>query len=157
MVNWNAVGAIGEILGAVAVVITLLYLSKQIRQNTRSVQVAALRDTTSQWHQWSALLATSPELAEVVARGNRSLAELSEAETLRYGAFVQMFFDNAQSELELVRTHRVGDDIRALESIVRRRMRIDGFAQWWEENTEDYDADFVAWIESQRGRATDRT
>jgi hypothetical protein len=40
VVDWNAIGAIGEMLGAVAVVITLLYLSKQIRQNTRSVQIA---------------------------------------------------------------------------------------------------------------------
>ena len=32
--NWEAVGALGEILGAVAVVATLLYLSIQVRQNS---------------------------------------------------------------------------------------------------------------------------
>jgi len=32
--NWEAIGAVGEILGAVAVLITLVYLAIQIRQST---------------------------------------------------------------------------------------------------------------------------
>lgn len=36
--NWDAAGAIGEIVGALAVVITLVYLAIQVRQNTRHVQ-----------------------------------------------------------------------------------------------------------------------
>ena len=40
-VNWDAVGAIGEIVGALAVVATLIYLSIQLRQNTRSSELAA--------------------------------------------------------------------------------------------------------------------
>lgn len=36
--NWDALGAIGELIGAVAVVSTLIYLAIQIRQNTRHVQ-----------------------------------------------------------------------------------------------------------------------
>jgi hypothetical protein len=33
--NWEALGAIGETVGAVAVVVTLGYLAVQIRRNTR--------------------------------------------------------------------------------------------------------------------------
>jgi hypothetical protein len=150
VVDWNAIGAIGEILGAVAVVVTLLYLSKQIRQNSRSVQVAALRDTTSQRNHWSELLATSPDLAEIVVRGNQSFKNLPEADALRYGAFIQMFFDNVQSNLALVQTHKVDKDIDSIESIVRRRVRINGYAEWWEENKTDYDGTFVDWINAQR-------
>ena len=32
--NWDAIGAIGEIIGALAVFLTLVYLATQIRQNT---------------------------------------------------------------------------------------------------------------------------
>ena len=35
--NWDAVGAIGEVVGAVAVVVTLLFLITQLRQNTKSL------------------------------------------------------------------------------------------------------------------------
>ncbi len=40
--NWDALGAVGEIVGAVAVVATLVYLSIQIRQNTKSERASAL-------------------------------------------------------------------------------------------------------------------
>jgi hypothetical protein len=32
--NWEAIGAIGEIVGSFAVLITLIYLAQQIKQNT---------------------------------------------------------------------------------------------------------------------------
>ena len=34
--NWEAIGAIGEVVGAAGVIATLLYLTSQIRQSTRS-------------------------------------------------------------------------------------------------------------------------
>jgi hypothetical protein len=148
--DWNAIGAVGETLGAVAVIVTLLYLSKQIRQNSRAVQVAALRDTTAQWNHWSELLATSPGLSDIVARGNQSYKSLPTADALRYGAFIQTFFDNVESYLTLVNVHKVEKDIEVLEKIVNRRIGITGFAEWWDENTVDYDDNFVEWIEKLR-------
>ena len=38
-VNWDAVGAIGEIVGAIAVVVTLIYLAKQVNDNSRQVKL----------------------------------------------------------------------------------------------------------------------
>lgn len=32
--NWEAIGAVGEALGSIAVLVTLIYLAIQIRQNT---------------------------------------------------------------------------------------------------------------------------
>jgi len=36
--DWNAIGAIGELLGSVGVLITLVYLAMQIKQNTSSLE-----------------------------------------------------------------------------------------------------------------------
>ncbi len=41
--NWEAIGAIGELMGATAVVVTLLYLVKQIKQNTESTDAVGLQ------------------------------------------------------------------------------------------------------------------
>ena len=38
--NWEAIGAIGETIGAIAVVLSLIYLATQIRQNTKSSEAA---------------------------------------------------------------------------------------------------------------------
>lgn len=39
--NWEAISAIGEITGAVAVLISLIYLALQIRQNTKMMRSTA--------------------------------------------------------------------------------------------------------------------
>ncbi len=39
--NWEAIGAIAESLGAVGVITTLAYLAQQIRQNTSTVRTSA--------------------------------------------------------------------------------------------------------------------
>lgn len=50
--NWDAIGALGEVVGAVAVVATLIYLARQIRQNNEllssgSRQALVANDVTS--------------------------------------------------------------------------------------------------------------
>ena len=97
--TWEAIAAIGQLLGAVAVVATLLYIAREVRQNSRSLSISALRDTTAQWNHWSEMIATSTDLAEIVSKGNKSSDNLSESESLRYGAYVQSFFDNVDRVL----------------------------------------------------------
>ena len=38
--NWEAIGAIGEVLGAIGVIVTLVYLAGQLRQNTKELRSA---------------------------------------------------------------------------------------------------------------------
>ena len=36
--NWEAIGAISQMIGALAVVVSLVYLALQIRQNTKQLE-----------------------------------------------------------------------------------------------------------------------
>ena len=51
--DWDAIGAVGEILGAVAVVISILYLAKQINANTRSMKANAGFEATHSWAEFN--------------------------------------------------------------------------------------------------------
>jgi hypothetical protein len=42
-VNWEAISAIGQIVSAFAVVISLIYVASEVRRNTRATQLAAMR------------------------------------------------------------------------------------------------------------------
>lgn len=46
-INWDAVGAIGEILGALAVFVSLIYLAVQIRNQTRESRLLASHDVAT--------------------------------------------------------------------------------------------------------------
>ena len=47
--NWDALGASGEILGAVGVIFTLIYLSRQIRDNTQVTRASTAQQMTNNW------------------------------------------------------------------------------------------------------------
>ena len=47
--NWEAIGAIGEVFGAIAVVVTLIYLSRQLAEHTKSLKVQSLNSTFSDY------------------------------------------------------------------------------------------------------------
>ena len=48
--NWVALQAIAEIVSAVGVIISLLYLAVQVRQNTKSIRSAASQELLSNYH-----------------------------------------------------------------------------------------------------------
>ena len=45
--NWDAIGAVGEVGGAITVVLTLFYLARQIRDNSTQLQLGAVTDIAS--------------------------------------------------------------------------------------------------------------
>ena len=51
--NWDAIGAIGEIIGAIAVVATLGYLAVQIRQNSTQARLSSVQ---ASWERWSGVI-----------------------------------------------------------------------------------------------------
>ena len=65
--NWDALGSIGEIVGAIAVVSTLAYLSVQIRQGTKAARIQTAHDTFHLSFEFLALI-NKEENAEVWSR-----------------------------------------------------------------------------------------
>jgi hypothetical protein len=145
-VTWEAASAIAQILGSIAIVITLIYLAAQIRQTNRATLIAGYYQITEQWHRWSELLVTTPELSALILRGNASLKDLTEEEALRYGSYAQMFFDIVENYLRLIRQLGLASEERILGSIVSRRITAPGMMEWWRENQVDYSSETVNWI-----------
>ena len=80
--NWEAIGAVGEILGALAVVATLGYLATQIRQNTKTAR-SSMRQAIAEMTMSTARdIVSHGELAEAFAKQMAGEA-LSQPERLR--------------------------------------------------------------------------
>ena len=85
--NWEAIGSIGEIVGAIAVVATLIYLSRQIGMARKESKVQGTYASLEYYANWRSHLIDNPDLAEAVAQANRA-ETLSEEQTLRLTAFM---------------------------------------------------------------------
>ena len=44
--NWDAVGAIAESVGALGVIFSLVYLALQVRQNTQQIRLSRFQETS---------------------------------------------------------------------------------------------------------------
>jgi hypothetical protein len=77
-------GSLGEFVGAVAVVLSLVYLAVQIRQNTRSTRASMIQAVYSQASSFSALLGGNLQAARVWRIGLTSPDELNEDETWQF-------------------------------------------------------------------------
>ena len=82
--KWEAIGAVGETVGALAVLATLVYLAMQIRQNTKAVQAAAVDSANSQVSKIREVIFADADVANMYRRGNEDPASLSQDDTIRY-------------------------------------------------------------------------
>ncbi len=89
--NWEAIGAIGEIVGAAGVILTLGYLAFQIRQNTKQLTQNELASRASAAHASANAIQgarrsvyENSEVAEIWSKGMSHPDELSEIEYLRF-------------------------------------------------------------------------
>ena len=85
--NWNAVGALGEILGALAVLITLIYLAAQVKQSNNLARFTAMKEILNQFNHLNQMVATDSELRKVLAK----TGDLSADEREQTYNFAMMF------------------------------------------------------------------
>ena len=67
--NWDAIGAIGEVVGAVAVVVTLLYVARQIHQANAQTQARARYSFIDAYGRMNSSITESKEVASIFRRG----------------------------------------------------------------------------------------
>ena len=87
--NWEALGAIGDLVGAVAVVATLVYLAIQVRQNTRAMQAQTRDSMTTKQMMISGWVATNRPLADAYNLATIGKLQPGTAEVRMY-AMLQM-------------------------------------------------------------------
>jgi hypothetical protein len=67
--NWAAIGAIGEVLGAVAVVATLLYVARQLDEQSRALTTNVRDSVFQQLQEWNYQVMADPHLSHLFQRG----------------------------------------------------------------------------------------
>jgi hypothetical protein len=147
--NWEAVGAVGEIVGAVAVVATLIYLARQMNQNS-----SALRSTTAQRANEMAISVYNPiaanedGLAELLLRGLQDPKALSDLEMARFTAHWQSSFFTWQNWFYQYKTGEFDDGIfLGFSRLFTEVLRTPGLQDYWSHRRQYFSDEFRDFLE----------
>ena len=80
-------GALGELVGGVAIIVSLIYVGLQIRQGTRASR-AATSQAFSEQYSSIILQLTKPSLRDIFWRGKDGLENLKESEIVAFMGFL---------------------------------------------------------------------
>ena len=148
--NWDAVGALSELVGAVGVIITLVYLAIQIRQNTRAIRLDTGHDITEEYRDIFALMAENSGLSDLVHRAAADPASISGAEKVRYYALNSNFLRAVEngfiqwSENALDQRHWSG-----MKRMLTDYAQLPAFREYWPNRRHWFSEEFQAFMEAE--------
>ncbi len=156
--NWEAIGAMGDLVGGIAVIATLIYLSLQIRQNT-NINASAVRQSFYDYTARQMLHGTdSKEFHEMLDRACMTDEEISSGERFQLIRFFQAVFVGYQGAFFQYRHKALSeDDWNVIRSLLRSFWLLPGkeAARLWEvfKTGGILDDEFVAQVERLRDEA----
>jgi hypothetical protein len=153
-VNWEAIGALGEVIGAAAVVISLLYLAIQIRSDAKAKRAANVHEQSEAFRDFLQMMASDETLAAIYWRGIREFESLNGAELIRFSSVVgylfrvyeENFFKWQEGDLDTHVWH-------GYESPVDGILAYPGVQAWWSTRCSWYSAPFREFIEGKIAKA----
>jgi hypothetical protein len=143
MVTLSELGNIGELIGGVAVIVTLVFLVLQIRQNTNSVRAAAELDSERMRVEWHAIPASNPDLAEIWERVFNDPESVTWQELGRFRWFIASYFFILEgSWFQYQRGLMDESGWIPLQDAMLGLLTNHRVLEWWEAESSPYSKDF---------------
>jgi len=127
--NWEAVGAVGELLSAMAVVVSLVYLAMQVRQARRTFAASAHQQLGDAFQRLLNDIWSNPEVHRVWQIATTTPGELSDSDRERFGMMLISMFTQFGNVLQLSQIDpSILDDFRPS---IDRMLRFTAVRSWW--------------------------
>ena len=130
--NWEALGAVGEIIAAAAVIASLLFVGYQLRQSQRAERAAGQRDVLRQAREWIVGPRDDPATFRTIAKLLEEFESASPDEQLVFDSWA---FDCLLLIEQVIYMH--DDEFlnetsrRGFEAVMLSILVTPGGAQWW--------------------------
>jgi hypothetical protein len=142
-VNWEAISAIGQIVGALAVVISLIYVAREIRSNARAARLASMETVV----RWLRQLAEHPDLRELYYRAIHDFDSLEGADLVGFGVLMNQLFHIIQETYYQQADGHLDPRVwRETEVSVSEVIAYPGVQAWWRLRSHWFGEEFAKYI-----------
>lgn len=129
--NWDAIGAVGESIGGIVVIVSILYLARQIQENSRIAKAESQRALLDSTHIWSQLV-TTPGLASDFKLALHDYSGIDSDAQARFNFFMWSLTNHVESAYRMHRQGLLEEDsylgwMNGLASVIREP----GASVWW--------------------------
>ena len=141
--------ALAQIISAVAVFASLVFVGLQIRQNTKAVRAAASQAHSAMYHALTDDLVSNKDFAGVWRRGLEGLDDLKEDDLVRFFSFASAsfrFFES--SRVQWVRGQLDDEHWHTIEQHAIALAAKPGIRLFWQLRGHWHCAEFRKWYES---------
>ena len=141
-------GAIGELVGGVAVIGSLLYVGLQVRHNTSAARAASHHGIVDSFNEFNLSIARDPALVRVWREGSKNRGGLNEDERgqfdwLMLGVFRIFETLHYQSRLGFAERHLLLENEHSFAALLSGV----GTQGWWRENPYPFTVEFSRYVE----------
>ncbi len=152
--NWEAIGAVGEIVGAFGVVVSLLYLATQIRLSRRQSQLEATRTLAESLNIFTDGLAQFPDLTDIYLRGLQDFSSLKPGERVRFSSLMGRLMRTYEQMLQHDSGRILSSGIWAsTEQSLIDVFLYQGMRDWWETRRHWYGVSFQDHVATRLAQA----
>jgi hypothetical protein len=143
-------GNYGEFIGAIAVVVTLVYLALQIKENSNTVAGATEMDFARELTAWHGRISADPQLIELYEKGAAG-EKMTDAELARYRWVIAELLYLYEGVYRQYKRGLVSNDtLEQLVSTAVGFLQTESLVTWWESRTSALSDEFVAYIDKRR-------
>ena len=149
--NWDAIGAIGEIVGAVAVFASLIYLAIQIRAQNKESRLGAIFEFTQLYNQITDAMTSDSGMADIWIKvsSEKGLGCLDDAEKIRFSNLqmkVTRMWENSYYQYNEGRLdERLWNSINIQASEVAS---LPAYKSFWQQRFHYYSDEFQRFVEN---------
>ena len=143
-------GNLGDFIGGLAVVVTLVYLAFQIRHNTMSVEAAAVQSASQSFADIVESFARDPEMMKLYLRGIRDYESLSGEDRQRFAAIMGSMLHRFEGLVVL--SDRGILPPRSWDGAVNRlrgTFALPGTLVWWQRGRYVFNERLRIWVEEE--------
>lgn len=143
-------GNLGDFIGGVAVVITLIYLSIQIRRNVNSIQAANIQSASHGIAEVMELIVSDTELLKLYSAGARDFESLSNEDRLRFASLLGVIlhrFENLVAQTN--RGFLPAESWEGAKNRLRGTFALPGTQDWWNRGKHVFNRELQDWVEEE--------